>query len=440
MERVPLRIRIQKGIYIVIDPFVKLLIKMGLTPNAVTTIGFILNIGVAVIFIKGAEEGNRGDLSYVGWAGGLILFAGIFDMLDGQVARLGNMGSTFGALYDSVLDRYSELIMFFGICYYLVGHHYFLSSIFAFIAMIGSMMVSYTRARAEGLGIECKDGLMQRPERIITIGVSAIICGITAHYKGGDHRWFIPGVSFHIVETMSIFTIPIVLMAVLTNMTALKRILGAKKTLDTRDAEKQNNAGPSGKLLVGLGLLLLTGLAFTETEKKQTKKNMPILVAGVVDPQDTFPVPGGNTKQLFYLQRTANTNTIVCELNYNEKGQLDVETPVHVFWIRYAEGGMRKELNYIQRVFAYGIKSQAQGNGTYKLHFVSYKKQNMLLMPSPRDNKYRVYATINQRQAILNRIFIKVDGGSFWSPNVVYMEMKGIDIATGKEVVERFKP
>ncbi len=442
MERVPLRIRIQKGIYIVIDPFVKLLIKMGLTPNAVTTIGFILNIGVAVIFIKGAEEGNRGDLSYVGWAGGLILFAGIFDMLDGQVARLGNMGSTFGALYDSVLDRYSELIMFFGICYYLVGHHYFLSSIFAFIAMIGSMMVSYTRARAEGLGIECKDGLMQRPERIITIGVSAIICGITAHYKGGDHRWFIPGVSFHIVETMSIFTIPIVLMALLTNMTALKRIMGAKKTLDSRDAEKTTQAGSSGKLLMGLGFLLLTGLSFTENEKAQSKKNAPITpyVSGVVDPQDTFPVPGGNAKQLFYLQRTANTNTIVCELNYNDKGQLDEETPVHVFWIRYAEGGMRKELNYIQRVFAYGIKSQAQGNGTYKLNFVSYKKQNMLLMPSPRDNKYRVYATINQRQAILNRIFIKVDGGSFWSPNVVYMEMKGIDITTGKEVVERFKP
>jgi hypothetical protein len=78
MEKVPLRIRLQKGIYVVIDPFVKLLIRMGLTPNAVTTIGFVLNIGVAIIFIVGAEEGNRNDLSYVGWAGGLILFAGLF--------------------------------------------------------------------------------------------------------------------------------------------------------------------------------------------------------------------------------------------------------------------------------------------------------------------------------------------------------------------------
>src|SRR5674476_60006 len=103
-----------------------------------------ISMGFSVIFILGAEEGNRGDLSYVGWAGGLILFAGLFDMLDGQVARLGNMKSTFGALFDSVLDRYSELIMFLGICYYLVAHHYLFSSLAAFVALIGSMMVSYT--------------------------------------------------------------------------------------------------------------------------------------------------------------------------------------------------------------------------------------------------------------------------------------------------------
>ncbi len=125
MSDISFRDQVQKGIYKIINPFVKFLIKLGLTPNAVTTIGLLLNIGVTVIFIVGAEKGNRGELAYVGWAGGLILFAGLFDMLDGQVARLGKMSSTFGALYDSVLDRYSELILFFGICYYLVAHHYF---------------------------------------------------------------------------------------------------------------------------------------------------------------------------------------------------------------------------------------------------------------------------------------------------------------------------
>lgn len=438
MERIPLRIKLQKGIYVVIDPFVKLLIKIGLTPNVVTTIGFILNVGVAIIFISGAEEGNRGDLSYIGWAGALILFAGLFDMLDGQVARLGKMSSSFGALYDSVLDRYSEFVMFLGICYYLVGQHYFLSSLFAFIALIGSMMVSYTRARAEGLGIECKDGLMQRPERVVTIGITALACGITGHYIGGNYKWYLPGVSFHVLETMSIFTIPIALLAVMTNVTALKRLLGAKKTLDKRD---QSVSSPANKIVMALAVIMLTTMAFTNKPAHIALTSInfasPLMA---IDPQDTFPVPKGNPNQLFYLQRTNNTNTIVCELNLNSKGQLDEETPVHVFWIRFPEGGIRRELNYIQRMFAYGIKSQSQGNGTYKLHFVSYRKQPLLLMHSPKDSKYHVYATINQKQALLNRIFLKVDGGSFWSPNIVYMEMKGTDPATGKELVERFKP
>jgi CDP-diacylglycerol--glycerol-3-phosphate 3-phosphatidyltransferase len=230
-----IRTSLQLGIYKVIDPFVKVLIKLGLTPNAVTSIGFVLNIGVAGIFILGGEEGNRGDLSYIGWAGGLILFAGLFDMLDGQVARLGNMKSTFGALYDSVLDRYSELIMFFGICYYLVAQHYFLSSIFAFIALIGSMMVSYVRARAEGLGIESKGGLMQRPERVVTIGLCAIICGVSSLYIGGNYKLYVPGIKYHVFETMSIFTIPITLLAVLTNITAFNRLKNAKKTLEKQE-------------------------------------------------------------------------------------------------------------------------------------------------------------------------------------------------------------
>src|SRR6185312_4123649 len=222
-QQTSMRTTLQLGIYKVIDPIVKLFIKLGLTPNVVTSIGFILNVGVAIIFIVGAEEGNRGDLTYVGWAGGLILFAGLFDMLDGQVARMGNMKSTFGALYDSVIDRYSELIMFLGICYYLVGHHYLLSSIFAFVALMGSMMVSYVRARAEGLGIECKGGLMQRPERVVTIGLCAVVCGITSLYIGGDYKLYIPGIKFHVFETMSIFTIPLTVVAILTNITAFKR-------------------------------------------------------------------------------------------------------------------------------------------------------------------------------------------------------------------------
>jgi phosphatidylglycerophosphate synthase len=237
MEDKLIRDRLQLTIYKILDPFVRFLIKIGLTPNMVTIIGFFLNLGVAVIFIIGAEKTNRGDLSYVGWAGGLILFAGLFDMLDGQVARIGKMKSSFGAMLDSVLDRYSELFMFLGICYYLISHHYFISSLFAFTGMIGSMMVSYTRARAEGLGIDCRGGLMQRPERIVLVGTTALACGIVANYIGGDYKLFVKGISFHVFETMSIFTIPLTILAIMTNITAVGRLMDAKKALDEKDRE-----------------------------------------------------------------------------------------------------------------------------------------------------------------------------------------------------------
>jgi phosphatidylglycerophosphate synthase len=224
-----LRDKAQALLYMLINPFVELLIRKGVTPNAITTVGLGLNFGVAAVFIAGAETGDRTDLTYVGWAGLLILFAGLFDMVDGQVARRGKSASKFGALYDSVLDRYSELVMFLGICYYLVTYHYFISSIFAFIALIGSLMVSYVRARAEGLGIECKAGFMQRPERIVLIGTSAIACGLASAYLGDDYKLFVPGIPFHIFETMSIFTLPITLLAVLSNYTAISRLMACRK-------------------------------------------------------------------------------------------------------------------------------------------------------------------------------------------------------------------
>ncbi|MBC3540992.1 CDP-alcohol phosphatidyltransferase family protein [Rufibacter sediminis] len=228
---------LQQGIYKIINPFVKGIISLGFTPNTVTITGFMLNLGVAVIFILGGEQGNRGDLSYVGWAGFLILFAGLFDMLDGQVARIGKMSSAYGAMFDSVIDRYSELIMFLGICYYLVAHHYFLSSLLAFIAMIGSMMVSYTRARAEGLGVECKGGLMQRPERVVLIGLSSMLCGVMASWLGGDYKVLFPGTQIQVFETMSIFTFPLAVLAVMTNITAFNRLLEAKKALEQKEAQ-----------------------------------------------------------------------------------------------------------------------------------------------------------------------------------------------------------
>ncbi len=218
-------------IYKLLDPLIRLFLKIGLTPNMITTFGFVLNVGVAIWFVLAAEEKQRLDLSKVGWGGAMILFAGLFDMIDGQMARHAKLTTRYGALYDSVLDRYSELVMFLGICYYLVAYHYFLSSLFAFIAMIGSMMVSYIRARAEGLGIECRDGLMQRPERIVLIGLSGIACGIGAMWLGHDYRISVEGLPFHVFETMSIFTFPLAILAIMANYTAIMRLLHCKRVL-----------------------------------------------------------------------------------------------------------------------------------------------------------------------------------------------------------------
>ncbi|HVV05900.1 MAG TPA: DUF4833 domain-containing protein [Puia sp.] len=431
-----IRNQVQQGIYKVINPFVRLLIRAGLTPNMVTTIGLILNIGVSIIFIEGAEKGNRGDLSYVGWAGALILFAGLFDMLDGQVARLGNMSSRFGALYDSVLDRYSELILFLGICYYLVAHHYFLSSLFAFIGMIGSLMVSYTRARAEGLGIECKDGLMQRPERVILIGVSALACGIASKWMGGNYKIHWPDSSFPIFETISIFTIPLTVMAVLANATAIGRLRDAKKALEEQDrkAAQKRADGVGSNLFVWALVLSTMASPDVQAQKQKVAVTTPVTTAA-----DTFPVPPHRSNSLFYLQRTPNTNTIICELN-EKNGEPDPDDPVHVLWIRYTEQKQRQELNFIQRHFAYGINSRSLGNGAYELHFVSYKKISMYLRKSPVDNQHHVYVNIDNKQMLLNRIYIKINpGGTFWNPNVEYFEFKGVDTANGKELSQRVK-
>lgn len=221
---------IKKRAYLALNPIIKLLTKTGITPNGITIIGFIITIASAVILIVGAELGVKGDTKYITWFGIILLLAGIFDMLDGQLARRTNKMTEFGALFDSVIDRYSEMIMFFGIAYYLVSYHYFLSGIFAFIAMIGSIMVSYVRARAEGLGKDCKVGIMQRPERILTIGIFAILYGLISHFTG-DFKIIVDWLPFPFIENISIFTIPIFILAVLTNYTAFQRLNHCRKIM-----------------------------------------------------------------------------------------------------------------------------------------------------------------------------------------------------------------
>jgi CDP-diacylglycerol--glycerol-3-phosphate 3-phosphatidyltransferase len=201
---------LQQLIYKIINPLVRGMIRIGITPNFITTTGFVLNVVAAGMFVYAGVYATENGLSIVGWAGAVVLFAGLFDMMDGRVARLGNMSTRFGALYDSVLDRYSELMTLFGICYYLSMKDYSFYAIIAFLALMGSLMVSYVRARAEGLDIECKVGFMQRPERVVLTSLGALFCGVFAHIT--------------IFDPILILVVPLALIAVLANVTAYVRI------------------------------------------------------------------------------------------------------------------------------------------------------------------------------------------------------------------------
>ncbi|WP_373802200.1 CDP-alcohol phosphatidyltransferase family protein [Bacteroides heparinolyticus] len=205
---------LQQLIYKIVDPLVNGMVKVGITPNFITTTGLILNILATGLMVYGVWYRPLERYVWMGWAGGIVLFAGLFDMLDGRVARVGNMSTTFGALYDSVLDRYSELVTYFGICFFLFVAGEFAYAIVAFVALIGSLMVSYVRARAEGLGIECKVGLMQRPERVVLTALGALFCGI--------------------FESLIVLMIPIALIALLANWTAFVRINHCRKVMQAK--------------------------------------------------------------------------------------------------------------------------------------------------------------------------------------------------------------
>jgi hypothetical protein len=167
----------------------------------------------------------------------------------------------------------------------------------------------------------------------------------------------------------------------------------------------------------------------------------PIPTNKFIDASDTFPVPSGNKKMLFYVQRTHNTNTIVYELNYAKDSTLDAQSPVHPYWIRYADQGEIKELSYIQSQYAYGLTSELvdKEKQTFKVNFVSYKKKDIFLIRSKTNHQYAAYISINGKLSRLEKIFAKIEGGTFWVPHITYVEVTGKDLA-GKSVSEKIIP
>ncbi len=210
---------IQHAVYFIIDPAVRLMVRCGVTPNMMTTVGLLGNIFAASLFIYSALYIPSDDYSFVGYGGLTILLFSIFDMVDGYMARTANMCSTFGAFYDSVLDRYCELFTLSGIAFWFVQHGYALGAVITFLSLIGSIMVSYVRARAEGLGLECKVGLMQRPERVVLTSLGAMLCGLLAPYVSDSF------------DPMWLLLVPQILIALLANYTAFVRINHVRKLL-----------------------------------------------------------------------------------------------------------------------------------------------------------------------------------------------------------------
>lgn len=179
-----------------VNPIVQFFVRYKLNPNFLTSISLILCIGSAYQFGKGSLR-----------LGAFILLAGgFFDMIDGAVARASNRVTKFGALYDSTLDRYAEIVVFLGLLVFFIADaadNNLLQKFYVFtigLGIGGSLMVSYVRARAEGLGFECKVGIMQRPERIVMLGLGALL-------------------------SKFILVVVLVIIAIFANITAIQRIV-----------------------------------------------------------------------------------------------------------------------------------------------------------------------------------------------------------------------
>jgi len=148
-----------------LGPLVRLFTKWGVNPNSLTLAGVLITFLAAIAFFLQSPR----------LGGFLVLLGGLCDAIDGSLARNSGKATRFGALLDSSVDRYAEFAMLFGIGGYFLMTQDYLNSAGTFLALCGSFMVSYTRARAESLGLSAKVGVMQRPERIVFLGAGALI-------------------------------------------------------------------------------------------------------------------------------------------------------------------------------------------------------------------------------------------------------------------------
>lgn len=177
----------------VVQPLAQALIALGISANALTFLGFVLNAGVGLLAARGSLV----------LAGVLYLLFSCLDFLDGAVARLSGSAGPFGAFFDSLLDRASEAVVLIGLVYWFSDQQRPLLAATTGLALAGSFLVSYARARAEGLGYDCEVGWLQRPERIVALGLGLVLSPL--------HELLLPVV--------------VAMVAVVTAVTTIQRLL-----------------------------------------------------------------------------------------------------------------------------------------------------------------------------------------------------------------------
>ena len=202
--------KLKPHLEIILSVVANKMVALGITANMVTLFGFFVNL-IATFYVA------TGRL-VVG--GILILFGGGFDMIDGAVARAQTNLRASGALLDSVVDRYSEGFLFLGALIYFYTLESLIGIILAFGAWFGSILVSYVRARAEGLQVTCKVGLMQRPERIVLLGAGALLQGLL---------WY----RFPVIQTNALILLCVLgILTLTTHITALHRLIFSYQALN----------------------------------------------------------------------------------------------------------------------------------------------------------------------------------------------------------------
>ncbi len=201
----------------IIEPVGNFFARAGIHPDVLSISGLLLSILASILYGAG----------FFFWAAWVVVLAGSFDVLDGEVARRTHRDCRFGAFLDSTLDRYSDTLFLIGLAYYFAGGQFFTETsikeievdtspwtvVVIFLAMAGSYMVSYSRARAEGIGIECKSGLMQRPERMVLLIIGSLLGSI-------------PGIGILLMKCT------LLILAVSTNITAMYRIWFVRNRLE----------------------------------------------------------------------------------------------------------------------------------------------------------------------------------------------------------------